>query len=158
MRSGLRVTLGLVFLALGLVLMSLSLVGCGGARASSSAPEPAVAAEAPPSPLIREGTIPRAELDAVLELGVGRFLQRVTTTPHVEGGSFVGHRLVELNDPIFAGVDLQPGDTLLRVNGMPLERPEQAVAVWNALRVASELTLDLLRDGEPRQLRYAIDD
>ncbi|MCZ7677262.1 MAG: hypothetical protein M5U28_00130 [Sandaracinaceae bacterium] len=39
---------------------------------------------------------------------------------------------------------------------MPIERPEEALAAWNALRVASELTIDLLRDGARRQLRFAI--
>jgi type II secretory pathway component PulC len=117
---------------------------------ASEAPEP------PPRAPVSEGTIARAELDAVLDLGLGRFLQRVSTEPHLEEGHFVGHRLTALRTELFAGVDLRPGDTLLRINGMPIERPEEALAAWEALRVASELTIDFLRDGEHRQLRFTI--
>ena len=142
------------------VWLGVVLAGCGGAVASSAPVETAasVEEEAPVAPPRSEGTIARAELDAVLEQGLGRFLGRVTTEAHLEGGRFVGHRLVELRSELFAGVDLLPGDTLVEVNGMPVERPEQALRAWEALRVASELTLDILREGEARQLRYAIED
>lgn len=132
-------------------------VACGGAELSSetpSVPEPAPS----PAPPERRGTIARAELDRVLDAGLGRFLQSVTTEPHLDGRRFVGFRVLELRGELFAGVDLAPGDTIVRVNGMPIERPEQALAAWNALRVASELTLDVLRDGQARQLRFAIEE
>mgnify|MGYP001628298153 CR=1 FL=1 len=112
-------------------------------------------ADAPPT---REGMIARAELDAVLAGGPGRFLQHVETEPHLVEGRFVGFRLRALRAPFFAGVDLREGDTLVSVNGMPIERPEEALSVWNALGVASELTVELIRDGEPRQLRFAIEE
>lgn len=139
-----------------LLLTCLLLAGCGGAPAHTENVAEVEAEEPPSSPPVTQGTIQREELDAILELGLGRFLQHVTTEPHLEGGRFVGHRLTELRSPLFEGVDLRPGDTLVRVNGMPVERPEEAMAVWSGLRVASELTLDLLRDGEPHQLRFQI--
>ena len=135
--------------------------GCGGAGVRSDvapAPEPEELRAPPAAPPARQGTIARAELDGILDAGLGRFLQRVSTEPHLENGRFVGHRITALRGALFEGVDLRPGDTLLRVNGMPIERPEQALAAWNALRVASELTLDLLRDGRERQLRFAIEE
>lgn len=141
-----------------LALLLVLAASCGGAPPPSETAEVESRLAPPEAPPAREGVIVRAELDAVLDLGLGHFLQRVTTEPHLDGGRFVGHRLTELRSELFAGVDLRPGDTLLRVNGMPVERPEQALAAWNALRVASELTLDLLRDGEARQLRYAIEE
>jgi S1-C subfamily serine protease len=137
-------------------------LGCGGAPGPASrtaeraaaGPDPATV---PPSgPPAREGTIDRAELDAVLAAGLGRFLQRVGTEPHLEEGRFVGFRLTELRSELFDGVDLRPGDTLVSVNGMPIERPEEAMQVWNGLRVASELTVEYLRGGERHQLRFAI--
>lgn len=133
-------------------------LGCGGARDTRPVVAEAEEPEPPPRVPVSEGTIARSELDAVLDLGLGRFLQRVTTEPHLEDGRFVGHRLTELRTELFAGVDLQPGDTLVRVNGMPIERPEQALAAWDSLRVASELTIDFLRDGEAHQLRFTIEE
>lgn len=143
-----------------MLLVVLCCAGCGGAPArteTASAIEDEV--DVPPAaPPASEGTIARAELDATLEAGIGRFLQRVTTEPHLDAGRFVGHRVTELRGELFTGVDLRPGDTLLRINGLPLERPEEAMAIWDALRVASELTIDLLREGERRQLRFAIEE
>ncbi|HJL18475.1 MAG TPA: hypothetical protein RMH99_22615 [Sandaracinaceae bacterium LLY-WYZ-13_1] len=142
------------------VFAAILLVACGASsspRATATArSEPDPATEAPAGPPAREGTIARAALDEVLARGLGRFLQRVETEPHLAGGSFVGFRLTALRSDVFEGVDLQPGDTLVSVNGMPIERPEQAMRVWDGLQVASELTVEYLRDGERRQLRFEI--
>ena len=125
------------------------------AAARAQAPEPR--AEQPPPPS-RQGSIARDELDRVIEGGLGRFLAHVQTEPHLDDGRFVGFRVVELNVPFLSGVDLAPGDTLLSINGLPIERPEQALAAWNGLRVASELTVEYLREGERHQLRFAIEE
>lgn len=140
--------------------VSWALSACGASTPrSTSLPEAALQEDEPPrTPPVTEGTIVRGELDQVLAQGLGRFLQVVTTEPHLDGGRFVGHRLTELRGPFFRGVDLRPGDTLVRINGMAIERPEQALAAWNALRVASELTVEYVRDGARRELRFAIEE
>jgi type II secretory pathway component PulC len=103
--------------------------------------------------------IRRGDLDAVLEAGLGRFLQRVVTEPDLRDGRFVGFRIVELRDAdLFSGIDLEPGDTIVAVNGQSIERPEQAYTVWTGLRVASGLTVLVLRGDERRELRFQIVD
>lgn len=141
--------------------------GCGGGNEATSDPV-APAAEvastaggetiAAPSAPRTQGQISRAELDLILDGGFGRFLQGVETQPDVVDGQFVGFRLASFypDDPRFREIDLEPGDTVVRVNGQPIERPEQALRVWNSLRVASELVIELKRAGEPRELRFAI--
>jgi len=131
----------------------------------SSAPGPVEAtatsgAEEPPPTPVSTGEISRAALTPVLEAGLGRFLQGVLTSPALDDGHFVGFRLERLypEDERFRGIDLGPGDTILRVNGQSVERPEQALSVWNSLRVASELWIEYLRDGQRRELRFAIID
>lgn len=143
-----RVRLALVVLVLG---------GCG------SAPPPAPVAPvavAPPPPVeIAEPVIRRAALDEVLDAGLGAFLGRVSTEPSLDGNHFVGFRLVALRDAsLFEGVDLRPGDVILTVNGQSIERPDDAFTAWTGLRVASEITLAVLRDGERRDLRFPIVD
>ena len=136
-------------------------LGCGAAAPVASEPEVATvdpATVAPTEPPARQGTISRAELDPILAAGLGRFLAHLGTEPHLDDGRFVGFRVTELRSDIFAGVDLQVGDTLVSVNGAPIERPEQALEVWNGLAVASELTIEYLRDGQAEQLRFAIED
>jgi len=96
----------------------------------------------------------------VLDGGLGLFLQNVETEPAFHKGSFVGFRIVSLfpGEPTFASLDLRPGDTVTRINGKPIERPEQAAAVWEDLRTASNLVVSYRRDGEKHALRFAIVD
>ena len=101
-------------------------------------------------PRVSTGAISRDELLPVLDGGLGRFLQNVETEPAFHKGSFVGFRIVSLfpGEPAFASLDLRPGDTVTRINGKPIERPEQAAAVWEDLRTASNLVVDYQRGGE----------
>ena len=142
-------------------------VACGGGAAESGTtgraevtprPEEPAEEEPPPPPPSVEGEIARTELTVVLDAGLGRFLQGVVTEPELEDGRFVGFRLISLypEDERMRSVDLAPGDVITRVNGQPIERPEQALRVWSSLRVASELLVDYRREGEERQLRFAI--
>jgi type II secretory pathway component PulC len=104
------------------------------------------------------GVIPRAELQAVLASGIARFLQQVRTEPSMTRGRFVGWRVLALfprrNDIQVRGV--RPGDTITRVNGLPIERPEQFLKVWQSLSTASELIVDIERNGQTSRLRYTI--
>lgn len=113
-----------------------------------------------PYPRVSTGVISRDELLPVLDGGLGRFLQNVETEPAFHKGSFVGFRIVSLfpGEPAFASLDLRPGDTVTRINGKPIERPEQAAAVWEDLRTASNLVVDYRRNAEAHTLRFTIVD
>jgi len=113
-----------------------------------------------PYPRVSTGVIARDELLPVLDGGLGRFLQNVETEPAFHKGSFVGFRIVSLfpGEPAFASLDLRPGDTVTRINGKPIERPEQAAAVWEDLRTASNLVVDYRRDAVAHTLRFTIVD
>lgn len=103
----------------------------------------------------------RSELLAVLDAGLGRFLGRVGTEPARDGEAFVGFRVVSLDDALRAADadgGVREGDVIVRVNGQPIERPEQALAVWEGLRVASTVAIEYLRAGERREVRFAIVD
>jgi general secretion pathway protein C len=143
----------------GLVIALALVPACGSAAPPSASTTP-VTASAPPPPIeVTEPVIQRAALDEVLDAGLGAFLGRVATAPSLDGNRFVGFRVVELRDAsLFANVDLQPGDVILSVNGQSIERPDDAFTAWTGLRVASEITLAVLRDGQRRDLRFAIVD
>ena len=127
------------------------------AVASEKAAAPAKGAEAP-----APSTLRRSDVRRVVAGGLGAFLQRVAIDEHpvMAGGKFHGFRVAALSgDPEFwRGVDIRPGDVVTRVNGMPIEHPEEALEAFRSLDVASELRVDLERDGAPRSLRYAIVD
>lgn len=113
-----------------------------------------------PHPRVVTGRIVRDDLTAVLDEGLGRFLQNVETEPAFYKGAFVGFRILSLfpGDPVYASLDLRPGDTVTSVNSQPIERPEQAAAIWEDLRTASKLVVDYRRDDQSYALRFDIVD
>jgi type II secretion system protein C len=147
------------------VLLALVASACGGsapppqapaARSSVPAAAPAPTREAAPA-----GSIRRSALRPVLAQGPGAFLQRLTLDDHAvfAAGKFHGFRVARLDDQeLFKGVDLKAGDVITRINGFPIEHPEEALQAFNSLEVASELRVEYERDGVPRELRYAIID
>jgi type II secretory pathway component PulC len=44
----------------------------------------------------------------------------------------------------------------MRVNGRSIERPEDFKSIWDSLSDATQLVLDIERDGKPSTLRYTI--
>ncbi|MCA9673465.1 MAG: hypothetical protein H6709_02780 [Kofleriaceae bacterium] len=114
----------------------------------------------PSGPGVREGEIDRTTLTAVLDAGPGELLRHLDVTAELDGQRFTGWRLVAL-DPAFqrfAGVDLQPGDVLIAINGRSISRPDELQAVWDGLRTASALICDLRRGDGRLRLQFAIVD
>jgi type II secretory pathway component PulC len=160
----------------------LLIVGCGASTsqqastAKKTAPAPAVtpatepepapaptATQAAPAPAtlpasLEAGEIRREALLKVISAGPGRFLQRVRVKRVLDDkGRFAGWQLVQ----VFPGEGdvsspLRPGDTLLRVNGQSVERPEQFKSVWDSLALSSELVLTVRRGGQQSDVRYRI--
>lgn len=134
-------------------------VGTGTKREPGNAQANEPAAVAPPGKGIRNGTIERAKLIAVLKKGPGAFLSQFEVAPQLEGKRFVGWQLVRLldrNGPL-ADVDVAPGDVLVAINGNTVSRPEQLQTLWDSLRVANSLDAVLRRGNAKVQLAFAIE-
>ncbi|MGH7282836.1 MAG: hypothetical protein ACRELY_15025 [Polyangiaceae bacterium] len=126
------------------------------APASSTQTTTTAASEDPPTSVLH-----RADVHRVVSKGLGAFLTRLTLDDQPamnKDGKFVGFRIAALQGDGWRGVDLKPGDVVTKVNGFSIERPEQALEAFQSLDVASELRVDLQRDGAPHELRYAIVD
>jgi type II secretory pathway component PulC len=146
------------------------LAACGGASASVTAstaasakgtPAPATTAAPAAASALPDHALRRTAVVATLNGGLGLFLQKVVVDdqPVMKNGRFYGFRVTALQDPPFwSGVDLRPGDVVTRVNGMPIEHPEEALEAFRSLGVASELRVAYERDGQPRELRFSIVD
>jgi type II secretory pathway component PulC len=115
---------------------------------------------APPGKGIRNGTIERARLVAVLDAGPGMFLRQFEVTARMNGERFVGWELVQLlgtdANPLY-DVDLVPGDVLLAINGKQISRPDQLQTVWDSLRTSNEVTADLWRGQQKLQLAFSVE-
>ncbi|MGO8994856.1 MAG: hypothetical protein ACLQVI_16195 [Polyangiaceae bacterium] len=158
-----RPVLGIDPRRLAVALVSL-LVACGGASATTkTANTPPTAAPvekpAPVAEAANDHSLRRSAVRGVVKGGLGLFLQRVVLDdqPVVKDGRFHGFRIAALRDTGFwNGVDLRPGDVITRVNGMPIEHPEEALEAFHSLEVASELRVAYERDGAGRELAYTI--
>jgi type II secretion system protein C len=150
--------------SLALVALPLAIAACGG-----SAPPPATVqplsvkmpAQAAAGATAHDHQLARSAVHDVVSQGLGAFLQHLELDeqPVLAGGKFHGFRIATLRDARFwEGVDLKPGDVVTRVNGFPIEHPEQAQTAFDSLEVASELRVAYERDGQPRELVYAIVD
>jgi S1-C subfamily serine protease len=148
---------------------ALALVLSTGACASTEAPPPkqparppvaAAVAPAPPAapPPSAPSRLARADVDRVLTTqGPPWVLRRIVSEEVMKSdGKFAGWRLVGLPDE-WRGIDLRPGDVVTRVNGLPLETPDQAWDAWKSVAKAPELKISLVRDGAPRELTLPID-
>lgn len=145
-----------------------ALAACGGAQDTggltlAEANAPPVEVDAGPSPLEvptrAPGPLTRAEVRALIAAGLGHVLARVELEPVLRGRDFVGFRVVDARDFAAwrsAGADLRAGDVIVRVNGVRIERPEHALWAFQRLNVATEVVVELLREGVPVTLRSPI--
>ena len=148
--------------------LALTLWGCGAAtpkeappKDPTGAPPPRPSASASASAHPQDHVLARSAVRAVVARGLGAFLQHVEVDdrPVFVQGHFHGFSIAKLSDPPFwAGVDVRPGDVVISVNGLPIERPEQAQAAFESLATATELRVLLERDGQPKELAFPIAD
>ena len=145
--------------------MCLLALGCGEAALDETpvlAPGQPSALMEVPIPKVKArppGTLFRSEVNRTVEEGLGFFLQRVSVEPDLAQGKFQGFRITELRPPEWwQGVDLRPGDVVVRVNDLPIERDIDAYNAFQSLRAATALKVTFLRAGMKRELVFAIVD
>jgi type II secretory pathway component PulC len=142
-----------------LILLGL-LVGCGAApEAPIAAPQSVAKAPVaqPAAPRPPQGALFRDDVNALIDRGFPQFLQQVDVEPRLVDGQFRGWSIVKLNPREFwAGVDLKPGDIVLRVNDLPIERDTEAFDVFESLKESDALRVAFQRDGQTRLLEYKI--
>src|SRR5689334_14873639 len=116
------------------IVLALALAACGGQTSSTATPAAAPTARgataSPASAPLPSNAIRRSAVREALSAGLGAFLQHVTLDerPAFVAGKFHGFRIASLRGESFwRGVDLKPGDVITRVNGMPIEHPEEAL-------------------------------
>jgi type II secretory pathway component PulC len=86
--------------------------------------------------------------------------RRRRTGPRITSTSVNGRRGIRLQgirlDTIFAQTGLEDGDVLLEVNGTGFTTPEDALRIYDRLRGADDIRIEIVRGGRPMLLRYQI--
>jgi hypothetical protein len=138
------------------------LAGCGGSQDRDAAREPTTstgqAEPLAPSAESLTGAVTRPALLDVLGRSAGDFLRLVEVEAELRDGSFEGWRIASLPEGTPSWLDVQRGDVVTAINGMRVERPDDAQAIWETLQVASEVRIDLTRAGERRSVRIPVED
>jgi general secretion pathway protein C len=83
-------------------------------------------------------------------------LELAGATVVVEGGHFLGYRVMKPEDPAFLqSLGLEPGDVLTEVNGVPLERTsDYGAEVFDAMSGTGRLTYTVRRGNQILALTY----
>ena len=104
--------------------------------------------------------IKRRTIEHALELGASWFVSQLSVRPIVTRDErFFGFQLVSLFPGREAETELpiKKGDIVRRINGQPIERPEQFMALWDSLASATHLSIQVLRGEQPLLITWEIE-
>ncbi|ACY15140.1 type II secretion system protein GspC [Haliangium ochraceum] len=77
--------------------------------------------------------------------------------PSVKNGEANGFKLYAIRpSSVYAKLGMRNGDTVTSVNGFDLSSPDKALEVYTKVRSASNLSVTVLRRGQPTTLNYNI--
>ncbi len=117
---------------------------------------------APSTPRVRvPGVLTRADIEEFVAHGLGSFLARIDVSPVLDHGRFMGFRLDRADDLESwraGGADIRVGDVVRRINGISIERPEQAMWAFARLRVSDAVEVVLRRGADEITVRQPIVD
>jgi type II secretory pathway component PulC len=138
------------------------LAACGGGEAMPDLKAPGAGPSSIAAPTTTAASaekitsLKRSQVQNAIRHGVGMFLRNVEVDewPAMKNGKFYGWRVKAINPDWI--LDLMPGDVVLRINGMPIEHPEEADAALKSLDTAPSLKVDIERNGQPRTLELPI--
>ncbi|MHB1950556.1 MAG: type II secretion system protein N [Acidiferrobacteraceae bacterium] len=83
----------------------------------------------------------------------GPLLHQALMVPY-EAGGFLIRSIVP--GSLYQQLGLKPGDVIRSVNGQPIDSLAQAMQIYQRLPASGEIDLQILRNGQPKELHYRI--
>jgi general secretion pathway protein C len=100
--------------------------------------------------------IPKDTLDHSIG-NLAQTLTEIRAIPNIQNGKSNGFALSEIEPgSVFDEMGLEEGDILHSINGQPMTDPAMAMQMMSQLRNASQISIQVLRDGHPTTLTYQI--
>ncbi len=100
--------------------------------------------------------VPRSAVDGALN-NLSELATQARIVPAFEGGKPVGFKLFSIKPgSLYSKIGLQNGDVISRINGFEMTSPEQGLSIYQKLKDATNVTVDVKRRGKPMTLDYAI--
>lgn len=101
-------------------------------------------------------SVQRSLVDKLLQ-NQGELMRSARVVPHEENGRVVGVKLYGIRkSSLFGKLGLQNGDMLRTINGFDMGSPDSALEAYAKLRSASNLSVSLVRRGNPVTMDYNI--
>lgn len=89
---------------------------------------------------------------------MGTLLQSARMIPHLENDQTVGFRLVGMQrGSLLEQLGLRLGDVVMEINRIKLDSPEKALQIFQQVREANNISIGLVRDGQPETFEYSLD-
>ena len=100
--------------------------------------------------------VARAAVDTALA-DLPKVLTQARAVPNIENGIANGYKLFQIvPGSIYQTIGLQNGDTLLALDGSPMNDPGKAFELLNQLKTASRMELTVKRNGKVQNFTYEI--
>ncbi len=98
--------------------------------------------------------VDRAKMENPLE-NMNDLLSKVRIKPHFRNGKPDGLSVIHVEDgSIFSSLGLERGDIIKGVNGKAVSGPDDLVELYSNLKAGSDVSLEMLRNGESKTLTY----
>jgi general secretion pathway protein C len=103
-----------------------------------------------------EYAIERTELDSVLG-NLSKVATQARIVPSFKNGKPNGFKLFSIKPgSIYSKIGLKNGDVIQKVNGYEMNSPDKALEIYQKLKEANSVTVDMVRRGRPRTMNYSI--
>jgi general secretion pathway protein C len=137
-------------------------------KASPKAPagnRPPIASAPPAAGGIGEGikktgenaySIQRGEIDKVLS-NLNNIAMQARIVPSFVNGEANGFKLFAIRpDSLYSKIGIENGDIIQKINGFPMNSPDKALEIYQKLKSASSVDVEIVRNGKTMKLNYQI--
>jgi general secretion pathway protein C len=99
-------------------------------------------------------TVSRKDIEKSLE-DINKLMSQVRIRPHFKDGQSDGLSVSRIKGgSIFSKLGLRNGDIVQKINGQPINSPDEVLALYEKLKSGSEVSLEVTRRGKPRTMNY----
>ena len=99
-------------------------------------------------------TVSRKDIQSSLK-DINKLMSQVRIRPHFKDGQSDGLSVSRIKGgSIFSKLGLRNGDIVQKINGEPINSPDEVLGLYEKLKSGSRVSLEVTRRGEPKTMNY----
>lgn len=99
-------------------------------------------------------TVSRKDIQSSLK-DINKLMSEVRIRPHFKDGQSDGLSVSRIKGgSIFSKLGLRNGDIVQKINGEPINSPDEVLGLYEKLKSGSRVSLEVTRRGEPKTMNY----